>query len=184
MKAIHRPILIKFILLCALLVGYFAYLSVEYDVATGGIASMLTWSFFVLCTPVADAGFLLDFPLRLLFNIRMIYSEIVIWIIAILINILSLHFAAEYYNTTPLTKIFKVIILTPFPYWSVIFLSMIGTFLSIKFGDEFMDVIAHKDRHFFHKYSHIFELIVMIVIFAIIIIVYYGLLSSLSIIVK
>lgn len=31
----HRQVLIKFLLLCAILVGYFGYLSYEYDFATG-----------------------------------------------------------------------------------------------------------------------------------------------------
>ncbi len=55
-----RQVLYKFLLLCILLVSYFFYLTIQYDVITGGIASALTWSFFVLCTPIADAGFLLD----------------------------------------------------------------------------------------------------------------------------
>ncbi len=66
----------KFLLLCLLLVSYFLYLSFQYDLMTGGIASALTWTFFVLCTPIADAGFLLDFPLRLIFGIRMLISEL------------------------------------------------------------------------------------------------------------
>ncbi len=60
-----KHVLYKFLLLSVLLVSYFVYLSYEYNLLTGGIAVALTWSFFVLCTPIADAGFLLDFPLRL-----------------------------------------------------------------------------------------------------------------------
>ena len=59
----HRPKregLFKFLLLLAVLAGYFGYLSWEYDLKTGGVVAALTWSFFVLCTPIADAGFLLD----------------------------------------------------------------------------------------------------------------------------
>ena len=77
-----HQVLIKFLLLCFILSSYFGYLTYEYDLLTGGIAALITWSFFVLCTPIADAGFLLDFPLRLLFGIRMIFSEIVVWAIA------------------------------------------------------------------------------------------------------
>ena len=76
MQKPQRQVLMKFLLLLILMLGYFAYLSYEYDLLTGGIAALLTWSFFVLCTPIADAGFLLDFPLRLLFGIRMVLSEI------------------------------------------------------------------------------------------------------------
>ena len=53
----RRQVLVKFLLLLVILLGYFGYLAYEYDVATGGIAALLSWSFFVLCTPVADAGF-------------------------------------------------------------------------------------------------------------------------------
>lgn len=42
----RKQVLYKFILLCILLVSYFSYLSFQYDVKTGGIASVLTWSFF------------------------------------------------------------------------------------------------------------------------------------------
>src|SRR5210317_404217 len=87
-----KQLLHKFLMLCVLLAAYFSYLSFQYGVMTGGIASALTWYFFVLCTPIADAGFLLDFPLRLLFGIRMLISEIIVWIIAIGINIYALIF--------------------------------------------------------------------------------------------
>lgn len=177
----ERQVIIKFILLSLLLIGYFSYLSIEYNLITGGVASLLTWSFFVLCTPVADAGFLLDFPLRLLFGIRMILSEIVVWGIAILVNVLSLWLAPEYYTTTPLTKIFYAILITPYPYWSVILLSGVGTFLSIRFGDELMDVLRHRDRTFFHKHGYKHELIVMIAVFVLIVIGYYELITSLGI---
>lgn len=169
----------KFVLLCLLLIGYFAYLSYKYDVMTGGIASLITWSFFVLCTPIADAGFLLDFPLRLLFGIRMVFSEIGVWVIAILINITALLFFNEYYNTTALTKLMYAIITTPYPYWAIILLSGIGTFLSIRFGDELMDVVSHRDRDFFHKHNFKHE-IILLLFFVLVIIGYYEIASTLN----
>ena len=178
-KLPKKQLFYKFFLLCLLLLGYFVYLSIQYDFVTGGFASILTWSFFVLCTPIADAGFLLDFPLRLLFGIRMLVSEIVVWALAISINIVALMYFAEYYETTKLTKILYVVLSNPYPYWSVILLSAVGTFLSIKFADELMDVIHHKDRGFFHRKSYIHE-IVIIVFFILIFIGYYELVASLG----
>jgi hypothetical protein len=169
----------KFILLCLLLIGYFGYLTYRYDVLTGGIASLITWSFFVLCTPVADAGFLLDFPLRLLFGIRMVFSEIVVWAIAILINVFTLLYFEAYYSTTPLTRLTYAIMTTPYPYWAVIFLSGIGTFLSIRFGDELMDVMNHRDREFFHKHNFMHE-IVLFIFLILIIFGYYEITSALN----
>jgi len=74
----HSETLYKFLALLGVLVGYFVYLSWKFDAATGGFLAALTWSLFVLCTPVADGGFLIDFPVRLLFRVRMIYSEITV----------------------------------------------------------------------------------------------------------
>ena len=175
-----KQVLYKFLLLCILLVSYFSYLSFQYDVTTGGIASALTWSFFVLCTPVADAGFLLDFPLRLLFGIRMLISEIAVWALAIAVNVVSMLYFAAYYETTELTKLLHAILTMPYPYWSVIVLSGAGTFLSIRFADELMDVIHHKDRSFYHRHGFKQEVII-IVFFVLVLIGYYRLISSLGI---
>lgn len=160
------------------MVGYFAYLTIQYDFLTGGVAALLTWSFFVLCTPIADAGFLLDFPLRLLFGIRMVVSEVAVWVVAILINGLTLAFANYFYDTTIVTKLLHQIITTPLPYWGVVLLSGFGTFLSIRFGDELLDVIHHKDRTFFHSHHFKHELVVF-AFFLIVIMGYYELIRFL-----
>jgi len=175
-----KQVLIKFLLLLSLLAGYFAYLSYEYDLLTGGIAALLTWSFFVLCTPVADAGFLLDFPMRLLFGIRMVLSEIAVWTIAISLNIVSILYFPQYYETTFLTQLLLKILSSPYPYWGIILLSGAGTFLSIRFGDELMDVIHHRDRDFFHSYQFRYELI-LLAFFIVVFFGYYELIASLGI---
>ena len=175
-----KQLFYKFFLLCLLLLGYFVYVSMQYDFVTGGFASLLTWTFFVLCTPIADAGFLLDFPLRLLFGVRMLISEIIVWALAISINIVSLVYFVEYYEKTKLTTLLHVILTTPFPYWGVVLLSAGGSFLSIRFADELMDVIHHKDRSFFHHNSYKHELLI-IVFFILIFIGYYELAASLGI---
>jgi hypothetical protein len=175
-----KQVLYKYLLLCILMVGYFSYLTFRYDVTTSAVASALTWSFFVLCTPIADAGFLLDFPLRLLFGIRMLISEIAVWTLAIAINVVSLLYFVEFYQTTKLTMLLHAILTIPYPYWSVILLSGAGTFLSIQFADELMDVVHHRDREFFHHHSFKHE-IVLIVFFVLILTGYYKLITSLGI---
>ncbi len=180
-KASHpkKQLFYKFFLLCLLLLSYFVYLSIKYDLVTGGFASVLTWSFFVLCTPIADAGFLLDFPLRMIFGVRMFVSEIAVWVLAILINVVSSLYFVEYYEATKLTTLLHLILITPYPYWAVVFLSAVGTFLSIRFADELMDVVHHRDRDYFHSKSYIHE-IVIVVFFLMIFIGYYELVASLG----
>jgi len=177
----HKEVLYKFLILFTVLALYFSYLSVEYGLLTGGIIAALTWSFFVLCTPVADAGFLLDFPIRLLFGIRMLYSEIMVWTIAIAINGYALLYNQDAYDQTMLTVLFKKIIVTPYPYWIIIVLSGTGTFLSIYFGDEMLDVIRHRDREKYHQHAFKLKLIGLISLFLLIFFSYYILLDSLDI---
>lgn len=173
----HKTPWLRFVFLCFLFIGYFAYLSIQYDIITGGITSLLTWSFFVLCTPVADAGFLLDFPIRLLFGWRMAFSELFVWSIALSTSIISLNYFPVYYQTTPLTQLFHTILITPYPYWGIIILSTIGTFLSVMFGDEILDVFSKKDKLTYLK-QHKHKLILLVLVYGIVIFVYYQLLIA------
>ncbi len=64
--------------------------------------------------------------------------------------------------------------------WGVILLAGAGTFLSIRFADELMDVAHHRDRNFFHRHAFKHE-IVIIVFFVFVLIGYYKLIASLGI---
>jgi hypothetical protein len=160
-----KQIVFKFLLVLGILISYFAFLTFRYGAKDGLAITVLTWSFFVLCTPIADAGFLIDFPLRLITKIRMFHSEMIVWTIAISINIYTFFFSGEAYQKTFLLKIFHFILEKPFPFWFIIFLSGIGTFLSVYFGDELIDVVRHQDRkkHQQHKVKHRFIIFVFLI---------------------
>lgn len=177
-------VLLKFLALLVLFFACFIYLAIEFDIATGGMVALLTWSFFVLATPIADAGFLLDFPLRLISGIRMFISEIFVWGFAILVNVFALTFVPNSYDKTFLTSLFKKIITTPYPYWSIIVLSGIGTFLSIRLGDELLDVVSHKEIVLHHKHGFKLEVVIFITVLIIVISGYYYLLDSFNISIK
>ncbi len=168
----------KFLLLLLIITGYFGYLSFEYGIATGGLVAMLTWSFFVLCTPVADAGFLIDFPIRLVTNIKMFVSEILVWAIAIAINLYALNFQSKIYDKEFLTTLLKHTLLTPYPFWGIIMLSALGSFLSIYFGDEIFDAFKN---HTLAKHRPKIKTIGLILLAIMIFIAYYFFLESLGI---
>ncbi|MBV1934571.1 MAG: hypothetical protein KUG59_07765, partial [Parvibaculaceae bacterium] len=84
-----------------------------------------------------------------------------VWAIAILMNAWAVVFYPAAYATTVPTQLLYEIILTPYPYWAIIVLSGMGSFLSIRFGDELMDVLHHHERDFFHSHQFKHELIVM-----------------------
>lgn len=150
---VHRELLWRFLALVGVLLAYFGYMSWRYDAATGAWSTLLSWSFFVLCTPIADGGFIVAFPVRLLFGTRMIVSQAVVWIVAIVINAAALTFAHAHYQDVALTRLLFEILTTPWPYWSVLAIAAAGTALSIIFGDEMLDVTRHEDRRKFHQHG-------------------------------
>jgi len=86
----------------------------------------------------------------------MLYSEIIVWIIAISINIYAFFLLPQIYQKTLLLRIFHFILEKPIPFWVIIFISAIGTFLSVYFGDELIDVVSHNERgkHQKHKLKY------------------------------
>lgn len=172
---------IKFCLLLLIIIGYFIYISSKFSLETGFMITLIVWSFFVLATPIADAGFLISFPLRVLYGVRMFVSGIYVWLSSVLINIFAIIFSPESYELTFLTSLAKKIITTPYPYWLIIILSTIGSFLSLKFGDELIDIASHKDRELYHKHGFKLEIIIFATILILIIFGYYHLLDSLGI---
>jgi len=167
-----KYIFVKFLILLMVLISYTGYLSYEYGFKTGGLLAIVSWSFFVLCTPVADAGMLLDFPVRLIFRLRMWITELIVWTVAININIYALIKRPEIYEKSFLVHIFHGILTQAVPYWSIIGLSFIGTFLSVHFADELMDYIRHSDIRKNLKHRLIFEAIVMATLFLLIFFIY------------
>lgn len=177
----HFETVLKFLGLFSIFLIYFGYLSFKFDLKNGLLLAGLTWSFFVLCTPVADAGFLLDFPIRILFKTRMIFTEIGVWIFAICLNIIALIYNPEIYNSTTLTHLLKTILSTPWPYWGLIFICFIGTMTSVMFGDEMLDVLSHKERLKYHKYSFKYKIIFFVGIIILTLIAYEHLVTQLNI---
>lgn len=176
-----RRVSIKFLLVLAVFLLYFLIIALKYGLADGFFVTILTWSFFVLCTPIADAGFLLDFPVRLLTRLRMLYSEFLVWTIAISLNLYAFFSAAEVYEKTKLLQIFHQILAQPSPFWLIILISATGTFLSVTFGDELLDQIHHKDRLFYHKHKSRHRLIIMIFLTVAAIFLYHLLLNKLGV---
>lgn len=161
-----RSAFTRFLIVLGIFLIFLIFMGIKYGFENGLIISLLTWSFFVFCTPLADAGFLFDFPVRLFTGIRMIYSEIGTWIFAALLNIYYFSFNNEIYAKTNLLLVFKLILSNPFPYWSMVLLSALGTFLSVYFGDELMDVVKHRQRKKYklHKRKYLVILVFFMLI--------------------
>jgi hypothetical protein len=178
----HHPG-IKFLLVLGVFLTYWFWVSLKFGLSKGFSVTVLTWSFFVLCTPVADAGILLDFPVRLILGIRMIFTESFVWVLAITTNIFFLFLSPHTYESTILLKLFHYILTHPFPFYLIILLSFLGTFLSIIFSDEVWDLIEDKIQHRKHYHAHSlkYKAIIMISIVMFVFLLYTFLLHKLGI---
>jgi hypothetical protein len=176
-----RHDLIKLFLLVLTFVVYFTFVARRFGLHSGLFISLLTWSFFVFCTPLAEAGFVISFPLRLFANIRMMYSQIGVWIVAFLLNLFAFIFNPGIYDNTLILKLFYHILIQPFPYWGIIILSAVGTIFSTFFGDELFDMADYKNRAKHSKRLNAYWIIVFVSLISIIVALYDFLLNKMGI---
>ncbi len=176
-----KEALVRFSLVVGVFMAYFVFVSYKYGTKDGFFVAWLTWSAFVLGTPIADAGFLIDFPVRLLTGMRMLFSEIMVWIIAISLNLYAVSFHPEIYQSSTILKIFYQALTHPFPYWIIILISALGTFISIHFGDELLDKRHHHERKFYHKHKSKYKFVIMAFLFALVIIIYHMVVKQLGV---
>ncbi len=173
--------LMKFGGFVLIVIIYFIYMSAKLGAKAGITVTFLTWSFFVFCTPIADAGFLLAFPVRVLTGIRMMYTQIFSFFIAFGLNLYAFYRTPSIYDSTIMLNLFYHILSQPFPFWGIILLSLVGTLLSIYFGDELVDVSSHKQREKYHRHLSKYQVIVFVFLMGMTIVLYKFLLSRLGV---
>jgi len=159
---------------------YLIFVIFKYGLKDGILVGLLTWSFFVFCTPIADAGFLVGFPARILAGIKMTYSQVLVYFIATTIIVYSFIFSPSIFDKSLLLHIFKTILLNPIPYWAIILICLVGTFLSVMFGDELMDVFKHDERKIWKRHGFTHNLIILLFLFISCILIYLYLMSELG----
>ena len=173
--------LIKYIALVIVVIIYFVFISIKLGTKDGILTTILTWSFFVFCTPIADAGFLLAFPVRILAGIKMAYTQIFSFLLAFVINLFAFFYFPAIYGKTIILDLFYRILSQPYPYWGIILLSLLGTLLSIYFADELIDVSSHTQRKKYHKHLNKYQIIIFIFLIGITIVLYNLLLKQLGV---
>lgn len=176
-----RGVLIRFLAVLAVFVAYTVFVSLRYGADEGILIAWLSWSFFVFCTPIADAGLLIDLPVRLLTRIRMLYSELLVWTAAALLNAYAYAYQPQVFDATELLKLFRHIVTDPWPFGLIILLSAVGTFASIVFGDEVMDVALHKHRRLHLRHRKQYRLLLFGFVFVAVIVLYDYLLNQLGV---
>ena len=136
----------KFFLVLVVLIAYTLFAIHSYGLEQGLSVTALMWAFFVFATPIADAGFLVAFPIRLITGIKMLYTQIGVWIFGAALVASYLVFNPAIFDKTGVLQLFHTILVTPWPLWLILILSWIGTFVSIVFDDNLVDVATAKNK--------------------------------------
>lgn len=173
----HPHGLKKFIVLLIIFFAYAIFVMFKFGVADGLAVTLLTWAFFVTCTPIADAGFILDFPIRLVTGLKMLYSEIIVWVLAIIIILYNLSFNSDVFESFEVLSIFKEIVTTPWPLWGIVIVSGIGTFLSIYIADQIYSMVQAKRHHKHIQKMQLRRLFVEVIMFITVLGIYFMMLS-------
>ncbi len=151
----------KFLLVLAVVVGYCLYAIHSLGIKNGLSVTALTWAFFVYCTPVADAGFLVAFPIRLITGIKILQTQIAVWFVAAGMVTLAFMTNVHVFDKTPLLQLFHKIIVDPWPLGLIVVLSFIGTYVNVLFDDDILDVAGarHKSSKLKSKRAKIYTMI-------------------------
>jgi hypothetical protein len=135
MSAIKKSYIVSFFILTTVLSWFLYSLIFHFGFAIGAHLFLLTWSFFVLCTPAPNGGIILDVPFSLITHKSNLYSEIIMWGAAILFNLASFKLTPTIYFKTNITHLLYLILAQPWPLWSIIAICGIGTFYSALLAD-------------------------------------------------
>jgi hypothetical protein len=135
----ERRLRARWFLVAGCVTLYAVYMVHKLGVRAGVTVTYLTWCFLVLGTPVADAGGLLDVPVRLLTGIPMVWVEVCVIATSILSCAAFVWLYPEAFKHTALLRAFHIILTNPVPYWAIIVVCIIGTILSVRIGDLVID---------------------------------------------
>ena len=124
-----KHLLKRFILVVLIVLLYSVFMSFKYGIEQGLLVTILTWTFFVFCTPIADAGFLLALPIRMLTGIRMMYTPLFSFVLAFGLNLYPYFYTPSLYESTVILRLFYHILSQPFPFWGILLLSLFGPIL-------------------------------------------------------
>lgn len=121
----------KFIIILGIFIFYFIYVASLFGIRDGLSITLLTWAFFVFFTPITDSDILFNFPMKVITNIDMQYTELFVIILGSLIIGSYYIIDVNIFNKTTHTTLIKKIIEHPeFISISIIGLSLFGSLLA------------------------------------------------------
>lgn len=151
---IYDAVVIMFILLMVFFIFYNGFYK-------GCIKSLFIWSFFVICTPVPEAGLLISLPLKRYFGFKMDLSQIVVSLFAFMLLFYFYCVEQKIIKNNLIGNLFLGLI--NYKYYSIIFISVISSVLTSNLLDNIINHFINKDEinHLYLKIGTIFVFILV-----------------------
>lgn len=127
------------------------FLIKHHGIGRGLIASFLTWSFFVLCTPIISRALVISNIIEKLTGSNLYNAGLFTWSAALITNMILLNLTPTIYNVNPLSGLLAHALTTPRPYWLLI--SMCGANVWYQALLEKFDFIGAKP--YLHGIGHV-----------------------------
>lgn len=126
------------------------YLIKLHGVSQGFIASYLTWSFFVLCTPIISRALLISTIIEKITGSTLYNAGLFTWSGALISNMILLNLVPTIYTMNPLSGFLAHALTTPRPHWLLI--AMCGANVWYQAVLEKIDFIGAKP--YLHSIGH------------------------------
>ena len=151
---IYDVIVILFILLFIFFIFY-------NGLYKGTIKSLFIWAFFVLCTPVPEAGLLISLPVKRYFNIRMDICQTFVSLLALFMIFYFYYTDKKVINTNFIGKLFNGLV--KYNYYIIMILSVISSILTSNLIDNIINYYIFDDNinHLYLKSSIIFIFVII-----------------------
>lgn len=136
--------LLLFTLLCTTL----TYQTSQLGFALGSYITLLIWSLYILCIPVAHGRFFIGSLIRY-FTGKRSFPELFVWAAAASINIFTVIFMPRVYQASMLTFFLYRILITP-RYWTILLTTLLAAWYRrmahtnfTSFSDNIHSLIRH-----------------------------------------
>jgi len=139
---IYDVIVILFILLFIFFIFY-------NGLYKGTIKSLFIWAFFVLCTPVPEAGLLISLPVKRYFNIRMDICQTFVSLLALFMIFYFYYTDKKVINTNFIGKLFNGLV--KYNYYIIMILSVLSSILTSNLIDNIINYYIY-DKNINHLY--------------------------------
>lgn len=151
----YEAINIIFICILIFYVSYHGYTKGIYE-------TLFIWAFLAVCTPIPESGLLISLPLKKYFDVKMVYSQIIVSITAIFL--LCLFYNQSFIKPLFLGKIFNDIIKNQ--RYLVFMISIISSIIGSELIDNMIDkILFYKPIENLVEKSSIFLVLLIIYFF-------------------